>query len=335
MARTNNLSNFLTDVADAIRTAEGSSGTIDADEFDTRIEALSGGADLSEYFTETIASGTTSVPGYINTLKKFPAFENIGTSCAYMFYSYPLSSVDLNNFDTTGVTSMSNMFSNAVKLQSVDISNFNMQSVNDVSSMFNNCSSLKSDIVIPSLPIVTSMSNMFSGCSNIEKIDLSNIDTRNVTSVYGLFSRCTKLKTLIHNFNFSRLDNTESMFYNCTSLQEIDFSNVPTGTSMSRTYGMFSGCTSLRKIDLSGFTAKMSTCAYMFSNCTSLQELDVRGIQFSTATSSSFYNGIFDNVPTNCEIIVKDNTERTWVLARRSDFTNVKTVAEYEAEQNA
>ena len=30
----------------------------------------------------------------------------------------------------------------------------------------------------------------------------------------------------------------------------------------------------------------------------------------------------------NCEIIVKDDTAKSWLLARRSDLTNVKTVAE-------
>jgi hypothetical protein len=48
MARTNTLGNFLTDVAGAIRTAEGSSETIQASDFDTRIEALSGGGERVE-----------------------------------------------------------------------------------------------------------------------------------------------------------------------------------------------------------------------------------------------------------------------------------------------
>lgn len=49
MARTDTLPHFLTDVANAIRTAEGSSGTITASDFDTRIEALSGSGEETEY----------------------------------------------------------------------------------------------------------------------------------------------------------------------------------------------------------------------------------------------------------------------------------------------
>ena len=50
MARTDTLGNFLTDVAEAIRTKEGTTETIPASEFDTRISNLSGGGseDLSE-----------------------------------------------------------------------------------------------------------------------------------------------------------------------------------------------------------------------------------------------------------------------------------------------
>lgn len=46
----------------------------------------------------------------------------------------------------------------------------------------------------------------------------------------------------------------------------------------------------------------------------------------------SSYVNVFNNVPSNCEIIVKDDTAKKWIFARRSDFTNVKTVVEKEAE---
>ena len=45
MARTDTLGNFLTDVAEAIRTKEGTTKTIPASEFDTRISNLSGGGE--------------------------------------------------------------------------------------------------------------------------------------------------------------------------------------------------------------------------------------------------------------------------------------------------
>lgn len=48
MARTDTLGNFLTDVAEAIRTKEGTVGKIKASEFDSRISNISGSEDLDE-----------------------------------------------------------------------------------------------------------------------------------------------------------------------------------------------------------------------------------------------------------------------------------------------
>ena len=39
---------------------------------------------------------------------------------------------------------------------------------------------------------------------------------------------------------------------------------------------------------------------------------------------------MFNSVPKDCLIIVKGQTEKDWVLNVRSDFTNVKTIEEYE-----
>ena len=67
----------------------------------------------------------------------------------------------------------------------------------------------------------------------------------------------------------------------------------------------------------------------VFNGCSSLTSLDIRNFDFAKVTS---YSGMFTSVPSNCEIIVKDDTAKEWVLARRSDFVNVKTVVEKEAE---
>ena len=52
MARIDTLTNFLTDVAESIRTKEGTTEQISASEFDTRIANLSGGGEL-QYATGT------------------------------------------------------------------------------------------------------------------------------------------------------------------------------------------------------------------------------------------------------------------------------------------
>ena len=230
MARTDTLGHFLTDVATAIRNKKGTTDTIVASNFDTEIESIESGTDLSKYFKDTIAKGTSSsFPGWRDVLLSFPKIKNTGTSTDYMFYNLPCTNIDLSLFDTSKVTTMSNMFAYCNKLSSLDVSNFNTSNVTDMRGMFDECSVLTS-------------------------LDLSNFNTSNVTDM-----------------------------------------------------------------------------SMMFQSCNSLRYLDIRNFDFTKVTS---YSSMFDGVQANCEIIVKDDTAKQWVLAKRSDFTNVKTVAEKEAEQN-
>lgn len=66
MARTNNLTDFLTDVADAIREKKGTSETIQASDFDTEIENLPSGGDVTT-ITE-INNMLVSFENYLDTL---------------------------------------------------------------------------------------------------------------------------------------------------------------------------------------------------------------------------------------------------------------------------
>lgn len=71
MARTDNLTNFLTDVATAIREKEGTTQTIPVSEFDTRISNLSTKEDLTEELTnqdEMLDTQNTIIADIIQTL---------------------------------------------------------------------------------------------------------------------------------------------------------------------------------------------------------------------------------------------------------------------------
>ena len=59
MARTDNLTNYLTDVADAIREKKGTTDVIPANTFDEEIKNLpSGGVNINDYFETTITNST-------------------------------------------------------------------------------------------------------------------------------------------------------------------------------------------------------------------------------------------------------------------------------------
>ena len=59
----------------------------------------------------------------------------------------------------------------------------------------------------------------------------------------------------------------------------------------------------------------------MFYYCADLTSLDLSNFTFSKVTNSS---SMFENVPSDCLIKVKDETAKNFVLSARSDLTNVQ-----------
>jgi surface protein len=115
------------------------------------------------------------------------------------------------------------------------------------------------------------------------------------------------------------------MFYDCKNITGLDLSNFNTSNVTNMSY-MFRGCKNITELDLSSFdTSNVTNMSYTFRGCLKLTVLDIRSFDFTKVTS---FSGIFGSVPTDCEIIVKDETAKAWVLDKRSDLTNVKTVAE-------
>ena len=109
-------------------------------------------------------------------------------------------------------------------------------------------------------------------------------------------------------------------YFKGTEIPEMDTSKV---TNMA---GMFSNSMSLTSLNLSNFdTSKVTNMDSMFYSCSKLTSLDIRNFDFTKVTS---YSAMFYNIPTDCLIIVKDDTAKTWVTSKFTTLTNVKTVAE-------
>ena len=71
------------------------------------------------------------------------------------------------------------------------------------------------------------MSNMFSGCSSLDSLDLSNFETTNVENISDMFANCTSLHDLnLNNITINYDFGINNIFENCSSLKEIDVSDV-------------------------------------------------------------------------------------------------------------
>ena len=121
---------------------------------------------------------------------------------------------------------------------------------------------------------ITSMTQMFYGCSGLTSLDLSSFDTSNVTNMSGMFYDCRSLTSLdLSNFDTSNVTNMLSMFASCRSLTSLDLSNFDT-SNVTIMQSMFYGCNGLTSLDLSNFdTSKVTTMYYMFNGCSKLSKI--------------------------------------------------------------
>lgn len=171
MATNNNLQDFLTDIANAIRTKTGATQPINAQNFSTEILNISTGGG--------------------NTLKNLLDATH---STVSLFSEYKGTSVNdlIQPNDTENVTNMGSMFRACNKLTTIP--QLNTSNVNDMTSMVYQCKSLTS---IPLLDTskVNNMNSMFYNCSKLTTVPA--LDVSNVNYMTYAFSGCRDRKSVV------------------------------------------------------------------------------------------------------------------------------------------
>jgi surface protein len=224
--------------------------------------------------------------------------DNFNTSnvinMSEMFYGCnSMTSIDLSNFNTSNVTNMSGLFGYCSTLTSLNLSSFNTTNVTNMKQMFIHCSSLTSlNLSNFNTFNVTNMTNMFFDCSSLTSLNLSSFNTTNVTNMSQMFGRCSSLTSLnLSNFNTSNVTNMYWMFGGCSSLTSLNLSNFNT-SNVTNMYGMFGDCSNLTSIDLYNFnTANVNDMRYMFQNCSRLTSLNLYNFDMNGLTSHDGYTG--------------------------------------------
>ena len=211
--------------------------------------------------------------------------------------------------------------------------------------------SIKSVVIKPGVSAKTCY-YMFDSCSNLISINLSSLDTSDVTTMYHMFGNCKSLTNLdLTGLNTSKVTNMCSMFYGCKNITTINLSDIDTGnvTQMSDMFefcpsltsldlsslntsavkymnSMFSGCSSLKSIDLSGLdTSKVTSMSNMFSDCSSLTMIDLSGLDTSKVTNM---RGMFGGCSSLVAIDLSDfNTsavaDMSWMFYGCSSLTSL------------
>ena len=94
---------------------------------------------------------------------------------------------------------------------------------------------------------VRNMNGMFSSCSSLTSLDVTNFNTANVTVMGSMFSNCVALTSLyLTNFNTEKVRNMESMFFSCKALTTIYASSKFVTPQVTKSSNMFKNCEKLK-----------------------------------------------------------------------------------------
>ncbi|WP_436697204.1 bacterial Ig-like domain-containing protein, partial [Lactiplantibacillus pentosus] len=119
-------------------------------------------------------------------------------------------------------------------------------------------------------------------CTGLSSLDLSTLDTSNVTNMSALFKKCTSLVSInLSGLNTSKVTNMSEMFFYCMMLPEIKVSSFDTSKVLDMS-AMFAVCAALTRLDLTGFnTVNVLDMTELFAIDIALKTLDISMLDMS------------------------------------------------------
>ena len=268
MAKNDNLTDFLADVADAIRSKKGISNPINPQDFSAEINSIEGGGTSTPsrptWTGHADAEGLRAI-GW--TDEDIAYYQEHGVNWNEEDDEY--HKVSDGNKALYGVLTASNI--STYKDRIVYLPKIDTSSVTSMYKKFENCYSL---VAIPLLDTskVTNMYYMFSNCYSLTAIPL--LDTSNVTNMAKMFGNCSSL-TAIPLLDTSKVTSMESMFSNCHSLTAIPLLDTSKVTSMIY---MLDNCYTLVAVPLLN-KYKVTSADNMLRKCYSLRFANLNNVK--------------------------------------------------------
>lgn len=309
MARTDNLKNYLADVADAIREKTNTTDKIKASEFDTKIRGISGASEQWEWALDNVINFGSANPTFFrgNTyLKVLPNYlndkcleitnwsnvfsectnlteANINTSNGTNFSKIFYNCSKLINVINTGDFSKGLDFTNAFRNTRVTddaVQKFSFDSITNGSAMFGYGTK------ITQLPkfnheTITNMGEMFWQCS-LSDLGTEDLNFPNVTNAEWVFGE-TQI-TKVPNLSFPKATSVKGIFRDCQKLTSVANFNIPNATNVEEA---FSGCTNLTTIGVLSIP-KVKTFNNLFYNCKVLESVEQFNVSSATNLTSLF-----------------------------------------------
>lgn len=133
----------------------------------------------------------------------------------------------------------------------------NLKSLN---SLVQYCSNLvKVDLSNLKAHNIEDLGFLFSYCKSLKEINLSNLDTSNVTNMGSMFSSSNITSIDLSNLDVSSVTDISSMFYGCELLTNVNFGDNWNLQNVKSMRMIFSGCNSLDTVDMSGWSVQSVT----------------------------------------------------------------------------
>jgi len=110
-----------------------------------------------------------------------------------------------------------------------------------------------------------------------------------INSCVCMFFECSDITEIdFSNFNTSNVEYMNQMFYGCSSLTSLNLSNFETSKVKSM-WSTFNRCSSLTSLNLSNFdTSQVTEMDYMFKHCSSLTSLNLSNFDTSQVTNVEY-----------------------------------------------
>lgn len=165
----------------------------------------------------------------------------------------------------------------------------------------------------PTLPY-TDCRYMFTGCKNLQEIDLTGFDLSGATNMSYVFNNCTALKTIkFGKINTANVTTMRELFMQCTNLISVNLPNNFVRSKCTDLYCMFEGCEKLTSVNTTGWnTSNVTDMTAMFENCYNLQTFDLSMFDITKVTSVRW---MFLNCRSLTTIYAKTGTNwgtKTW-----------------------
>ena len=164
-----------------------------------------------------------------------------------------LTSINLPKWYTPILEDMSYLFNRCLNLKEVkNLGKLNTSNVRNMSGLFNKCESLTkiNEINGWNTQCLENIDMLFQSCLSLEKICELKWDTKKVKSMNGVFSMCTKLKTIpnIGKWSTEGVRTMIGMFNECINLESIPDLGKWNMNKVINISGIFYKCEKLRTL---------------------------------------------------------------------------------------